>query len=53
MLDADFQVAGAWRLRLAVHRLSRECAARSVVQCPKGIKVCDPRLPPCLPVALS
>ena len=40
MLDADFEVSGGWRLRLAVQRLRQECAQRSVVQCPKGMKVC-------------
>jgi hypothetical protein len=39
MIDADFAVDGTWRLRHAVHRLVEECRERSVVECPKGIKV--------------
>jgi hypothetical protein len=39
MIDADFEVEGAWRLRHAAHRMAQECRERSVVECPKGIKV--------------
>ena len=49
MLDADFEVRNGWRLRLAVQRLSRECARRSVAQCLKGLMVrgCLYWTPPC------
>ncbi len=50
MLDADFAVRGGWRLRLAVQRLARECAARSVMHCPKGIMVRPDQALPCMQV---
>lgn len=40
MLDADFVVKDAWRLRITVQRMLQECAERSVPACSKGIKVC-------------
>jgi hypothetical protein len=39
MLDADFEVKDAWRMRTTVQRMMAECRDRSVVECPKGIKV--------------
>ncbi|EIE22202.1 hypothetical protein COCSUDRAFT_42571 [Coccomyxa subellipsoidea C-169] len=39
MLDADFAVVDAWRLRNMAHRMVTECRERSIPECMKGVKV--------------
>ena len=39
MLDADFAVVDAWRLRNLAHRMVTECHERSIPECMKGVKV--------------
>ena len=54
MLDADFEVKDAWRLRVTVQRMMAECRDRSVVECPKGIKVrCTTLDPYCISMCVG